>query len=323
MSFKIDIALDLSKLWIILINSLLTMKSNSMDLESAKAAAKRLFQKVNFTGGPLQSYEISSLLTDTYEYLKLRIPSNMQPTNQTPKISRCTLKSSTPTETDRSLWKISKAKQYNISVDQESSKELQAKPTLPLQSTAPVEYLVDLIAKVKLKVPSPPRRMYPQIMATINSQCHQRISLTFINIQLDHQPLKNNPISLHNAITVTKLYTTFHWPSKSSKNMQHNTAQSLNKECQVCSLTLTMSWEEKGTTPVARTSGPGWSYAIRIKMAMFSFSSIVILCSDSWKKLATRSTNDILKHICIESTSIIYRQYNDEHNWPIFDKKTY
>lgn len=43
-----------------------------MDQEAAKAAAKRLFQRVNFTGGPLQSYEVASLLTDTYEYLKIR-----------------------------------------------------------------------------------------------------------------------------------------------------------------------------------------------------------------------------------------------------------
>jgi hypothetical protein len=53
------------------------MKSNLMDPESAKAAAKRLYQKVNFSGGPLQSYEISSLLTDTYEYLKIRTTLNM------------------------------------------------------------------------------------------------------------------------------------------------------------------------------------------------------------------------------------------------------
>lgn len=46
------------------------MKSNLMEVEAAKAAAKRLFQKANFSGGSLQSYEISSLLTDTYEYLQ-------------------------------------------------------------------------------------------------------------------------------------------------------------------------------------------------------------------------------------------------------------
>ena len=32
------------------------MKSNLMDQEAAKAAAKRLYQKVNFSGGALQSY---------------------------------------------------------------------------------------------------------------------------------------------------------------------------------------------------------------------------------------------------------------------------
>ena len=49
------------------------MKTNPGDIEAAKAAAKRLYQKVNFSGGALQSYEISSLLNDTYEYLKIRI----------------------------------------------------------------------------------------------------------------------------------------------------------------------------------------------------------------------------------------------------------
>lgn len=43
-----------------------------MEQEAAKAAAKRLYQKINFTGGALQSYEISTLLTDTYDYLQIR-----------------------------------------------------------------------------------------------------------------------------------------------------------------------------------------------------------------------------------------------------------
>jgi hypothetical protein len=43
-----------------------------MEEEAARAAAKRLFQKVNFGGGALQSYEVSSLLTDTYDFLKIR-----------------------------------------------------------------------------------------------------------------------------------------------------------------------------------------------------------------------------------------------------------
>lgn len=42
------------------------MKTNTMDIEAAKNAAKRLYQKINYTGGPLQSYQISSLLNDTY-----------------------------------------------------------------------------------------------------------------------------------------------------------------------------------------------------------------------------------------------------------------
>ena len=59
-----------------------------MDQEAAKAAAKRLFQRVNFTGGPLQSYEVASLLTDTYEYLKIRKNSHTQLSNPPPEISR-------------------------------------------------------------------------------------------------------------------------------------------------------------------------------------------------------------------------------------------
>ena len=43
-----------------------------MDQEAARAAAKRLFQKISFSGGALQSYEVSSLLNDAYEYLKIR-----------------------------------------------------------------------------------------------------------------------------------------------------------------------------------------------------------------------------------------------------------
>ena len=43
-----------------------------MDQEAARAAAKRLFQKISFSGGALQSYEVSSLLNETYENLKIR-----------------------------------------------------------------------------------------------------------------------------------------------------------------------------------------------------------------------------------------------------------
>jgi hypothetical protein len=68
------------------------MKSNHADHEAAKAAAKRLFQKVNFNGGALQSYEMSSLLTDTYEYLKIRKPYITQLSNPRPTISNSTAK---------------------------------------------------------------------------------------------------------------------------------------------------------------------------------------------------------------------------------------
>jgi hypothetical protein len=59
-----------------------------MEQEAAKAAAKRLYQKINFTGGALQSYEISTLLTDTYDYLQIRNSVKMKPSNPPPGISR-------------------------------------------------------------------------------------------------------------------------------------------------------------------------------------------------------------------------------------------
>lgn len=64
-----------------------------MDIEAAKNAAKRLYQKINYTGGPLQSYEISSLLSDTYEYLKIRITLIIQLSNRPLEISKLIQKS--------------------------------------------------------------------------------------------------------------------------------------------------------------------------------------------------------------------------------------
>ena len=93
------------------------MKSNLMDQEAAKAAAKRLFQKINFSGGPLQSYEISSLLNDTYEYLKIRIIVFIQPLSPPPAILKHTPRSLTPTEMDKSHLPILKLLQFNIYVD--------------------------------------------------------------------------------------------------------------------------------------------------------------------------------------------------------------
>lgn len=90
------------------------MKSNSMDTEWAKAAARRLYQKVNFSGGPLQSYEISTLLTDTYEYLKIRIPSPIQPISQRARISNPMRKFLMPTKMDRLRLLIWKIWRYNI-----------------------------------------------------------------------------------------------------------------------------------------------------------------------------------------------------------------
>jgi hypothetical protein len=77
-----------------------------MEQEAARAAAKRLYQKINFTGGPLQSYEVSTLLTDTYEYLKIRTFLKMQLSSLQQGISRPILKFSTPTKMDRSLSAI-------------------------------------------------------------------------------------------------------------------------------------------------------------------------------------------------------------------------
>lgn len=72
-----------------------------MEEEAARAAAKRLFQKVNFGGGALQSYEISSLLTDAYDFLKIRNFQKMQPSNLPPETSKDTPKCSMSTRMDR------------------------------------------------------------------------------------------------------------------------------------------------------------------------------------------------------------------------------
>jgi hypothetical protein len=72
-----------------------------MEEEAARAAAKRLFQKVNFGGGALQSYEVSSLLTDTYDFLKIRNFKKMQLSNHPPGTSRDIPKCSMSTRTGR------------------------------------------------------------------------------------------------------------------------------------------------------------------------------------------------------------------------------
>lgn len=43
-----------------------------MERETAREAARRLFKKVNYQGGALQSYELATMLEDTYGYLKMR-----------------------------------------------------------------------------------------------------------------------------------------------------------------------------------------------------------------------------------------------------------
>ena len=179
-----------------------------MDLESAKAAAKRLFQKVNFTGGPLQSYEISSLLTDTYEYLKTRSRSTMQPTNPTHKISRCTLKCSTPTEMDRSLWRISRARPSNISADRGFSSTRLDIYRLPRLSTALAECLEERTVKARSKVLSIPRRICRSAMATINILRHPRTYLTSSRHREDHQPSRSNRTNQQSTTTVIKPCTT-------------------------------------------------------------------------------------------------------------------
>lgn len=42
------------------------------DVNAAKEAARRLYKRVNYSDGPLGTYELSSLLTDTYNFLKIR-----------------------------------------------------------------------------------------------------------------------------------------------------------------------------------------------------------------------------------------------------------
>jgi hypothetical protein len=204
------------------------MKPSPMDLESAKAAAKRLFQKVNFTGGPLQSYEISSLLTDTYEYLKTRNRLTTQPTNPTRRISRCTPRCSTPTEMDRSLWRISKAKPSNTSADPESSKTLPDICSPSPLSTALAECLVGLMGTARSKAPSIPRRTCPSAMATINNLSHLRTYLT----SRHRQATLSNPNNPHNATTTITPCTTSPSPNKYSKDTPQNTAPLHKSECQ-------------------------------------------------------------------------------------------
>ena len=40
--------------------------------EAAREAARRLYKRYNYSNGPFASYELSSLLAETYEYLKIR-----------------------------------------------------------------------------------------------------------------------------------------------------------------------------------------------------------------------------------------------------------
>lgn len=47
--------------------------TNPKNFEDAKQAAQRIYKRVNFDGGNLQSYELSSLLQETYDFLKIRI----------------------------------------------------------------------------------------------------------------------------------------------------------------------------------------------------------------------------------------------------------
>lgn len=42
------------------------------EIAAAKEAAKRLFKKVSYQDGPLGSYELTSLLSNTYDILKIR-----------------------------------------------------------------------------------------------------------------------------------------------------------------------------------------------------------------------------------------------------------
>ena len=96
-----------------------------MEQEAAKAAAKRLYQKINFTGGALQSYEISTLLTDTYDYLQIRNSLEMQRSNPPQGISRPTHKCWMSTKTDRSLFLTFSNSPYSTCVGQEYSPNTQ------------------------------------------------------------------------------------------------------------------------------------------------------------------------------------------------------
>lgn len=45
---------------------------NQKNLEQAKLAAQRIYKRINFDGGNLQSYELNTLMQETYDFLKIR-----------------------------------------------------------------------------------------------------------------------------------------------------------------------------------------------------------------------------------------------------------
>lgn len=90
-----------------------------MEQQAARAAARRLYQKVNFTGGALQFYELSSLLNETYDYLHIRISVHIQRLNPIQVMSRLTLKCQTSIKMGKSHLKIQSKLLCNIYVDLE------------------------------------------------------------------------------------------------------------------------------------------------------------------------------------------------------------
>ena len=227
-----------------------------MEVEAAKAAAKRLFQKANFSGGSLQSYEISSLLTDTYEYLKIRTITTTQLSNRPAKISKFTHKSSTLTKMDKSLFRTSKHELSNTSVETESSIN-----RLPSQPAKKISMLVPPI-----KPPPSPSKLQIVLIGSL-----ERASLTTNPFPTVLPSINLWLLTLHQGDrrnTARTLSTTSLWRPLFSNATPPIAIRSQLTEQLLCWVKPTRCWGDKGTSPTLKTSKSGWSSATQTTMGM-------------------------------------------------------
>lgn len=234
------------------------MKTNPADLQAAKEAAKRLYKKVNFSGGPLQSYQLSSLLNDTYEYLKIRKHHNTQPTNPTTEISKYTQKYSTTIKMDKSHNKIFKHQPSSTYADQEYSTN---HPAISQTKNNPSTTKTPTTYSTNPHNPSPP-------------PTHKKTSTipgnpSPINTIKNHSPTTpaHSPHPPTKKNSMKKLSTTSPSPNPSSKNTPPNTTPSPQIESQDCSSKPTVNWAEKTTNPTKKTSKSGCDSATKTTTA--------------------------------------------------------